>query len=141
MVRTSIGAAVTALATGLLLGVPHAAAQAGGAGLYSPAQAQRGAALYGEHCAPCHGTNLAGTDFGPGVTAPDLQARWKGRTVGDLFALMRSTMPFNSPGGLSAQQNADILAFLLQHASIPPGAADLPADQAALSTIPFPSSK
>lgn len=89
----------------------HAPAGAQARGLeevsYTTQQAARGGPLFAEHCAPCHGTNLQGTDFGPGLTAGALLARWKNRTVGELLTLMQTTMPLNSPGGLSMPQTAD----------------------------------
>src|SRR4051812_21234145 len=85
-------------------------------GIYSESQAHRGDALFAEHCAPCHGTALAGTDFGPGLTDTEFRARWNSRSVADLFTLMQTTMPQNSPGGLSPAQTTDILAFILQRA-------------------------
>ena len=85
----------------------------------------RGAALYDEHCAPCHGVDVTGTDFGPGLTGAELRSRWQYRSLGELFALMQSTMPLNSPGGLTPEQNADMLAFILQRAGFPFGADEL----------------
>src|ERR1700704_4912398 len=68
---------------------------------YTALQAGRGAPLFAQHCAPCHGTNLQGTDFGPGLAGAQLLERWKDRTLGELLTLMRTTMPLTSPGGLS----------------------------------------
>ena len=132
-------AAVTAtiLVCGALGALTSAQGRSVASGIYSEAQAARGSVLFAEHCAPCHGTDLAGTDFGPGLSSPELPARWKRRSVGELFSLMRSTMPLNSPGGLSARQNADILAFILQRAKFPAGAGELPADDSALGQVRF----
>ncbi|MEQ1895836.1 MAG: family 16 glycoside hydrolase [Vicinamibacterales bacterium] len=94
---------------------------------FTSRQASRGAPLYAAHCAQCHGVNLEGTDFAPGLQAPELLSRWKHRTVPELLKLMQATMPLTSPGGLSAQQNADILAYMLQRAKVPAGASELPA--------------
>lgn len=94
-------------------------------GIYTEAQAKRGAPLYTEHCSPCHGGDLGGTDFGPSLGAAELRSRWKYRTLGELFSLMQSTMPVFSPGGLSAQQNADILAYILQRNKFPAGTQEL----------------
>ena len=94
-------------------------------GVYTADQATRGAALYAEHCAPCHGVDLTGTDFGPGLTGAELRSRWQYRSLGELFSLMQSTMPLNSPGGLTPEQNADMLAFILQRAGFPAGAEEL----------------
>ena len=105
--------------------------------IFSANQAQRGATLFAEHCAPCHGVNLTGTDFGPGLSGADLTARWRNRSVGDLFTLIQTTMPLNSPGGLSAQQNADIVAFLLQRAGFPAGGSELRGEPTALALMKF----
>lgn len=114
------------------------AQEAASAAVYSIAQATAGARLFASHCAACHGEDLSGTQYGPGLTRVDLRGRWKGRTLGDLFSLMRSSMPLTSPAGLNERENTDLLAFLLQQASIPAGSTELPADAATLAKIPFP---
>ena len=112
------------------IGSPHLVArsvqsESAADGMYTEDQATRGAALYAEHCAPCHGVDLTGTDFGPGLSGAELRSRWRYRSLGELFSLMQSSMPVNSPGGLTAQQNADTLAFILQRAGFPPGSKEL----------------
>lgn len=122
-----------ALATALLLGADgwftRAAAQPApiAGAQYTAQQASRGGPLYAEHCAQCHGANLEGTDFAPGLQAPELFARWKHRTVAELLTVIQTTMPLTSPGGLSPQQNADVLAYMLQRAKVPAGTAELAA--------------
>ncbi len=128
MKRSCAKALVTAAACCVVVMPLRPAAQAPSAraaGIYTAEQAKRGAPLYAEHCAPCHGVNLAGSDFGPGLTDRDLLSRWSFRSVGELFGLMQSTMPVNSPGGLSVEQNAAILAFLFQRAKFPAGTTEL----------------
>jgi mono/diheme cytochrome c family protein len=109
---------------------------------YTSQQASRGAPLYAAHCAQCHGTNLEGTDFAPGLQAAELLGRWKHRSVSELLTLMQTTMPLTSPGGLSPQQNADILAYMLQRAKVPAGTAELPAVRlaTAVPVQPVPTS-
>ena len=94
---------------------------------YTAQQASRGSALYAAHCAQCHGVNLEGTDYAPGLQGPELLARWKHRSVRELLTLMQTTMPLTSPGGLSPQQNADILAFMLQRANVRAGQTEVAA--------------
>ncbi|MBZ5707997.1 c-type cytochrome [Nannocystis pusilla] len=102
------------------------------------AQARRGQALYGEHCASCHGAS------GEGGRAPALvgesalpQAASGGqrdvefRTAGDVFQWMKAHMPPNAPGSLGDAAYLDILAFDLQANNIDPGPAPLDADSAA----------
>jgi mono/diheme cytochrome c family protein len=105
-------------------------------GIYSEAQAKRGETLYVENCANCHAADLSGSEIAPPLTAVLLaSARWKDKPLAEFFELMRVTMPWNSPGGLSAQQNADILAFILQRARYPHGNVELPATADALAEI------
>jgi S-disulfanyl-L-cysteine oxidoreductase SoxD len=104
-------------------------------GVYTEAQAGRGEALYREHCENCHGAELAGTEFAPAIGGGDFTARWRTRTAGELFDLVRTTMPLSSPGGLSAQQNADLLAFLLRQGRFPSGKTELPARSEVLNQI------
>src|SRR5215471_14283285 len=113
-------------------GPPQAAADGG---VYTQAQAARGSALFAKFCAACHGVDLTGTDYGPGLTDRELLSRWKNRSLGDLFVVMQSTMPVNSPGGLSMAQNVDLLAFLLQRSRIQAGSTELPGRLEALTAI------
>ena len=46
-------------------------------------------------------------------------------------------MPQNAPGSLSRQQNADILAYMLQENGFKPGIEELATDKAMLDTIRF----
>ena len=105
------------------------------AGVYSEAQAARGEALYADNCSYCHLVDLTGGELSPALTGPPFIAKWTSRPLGHVFDYMRVEMPYNSPGGLSAQQNADILAFLLKRSGFPAGAADLPGESAALQAV------
>ena len=55
------------------------------------------------------------------------------------MTVMSLTMPESSPGSLSPEQYADILAFLLRLNNYPEGEAELPADPAALADVPIPA--
>jgi S-disulfanyl-L-cysteine oxidoreductase SoxD len=92
---------------------------------YLPSQAQRGEKVYQSTCGLCHaGGELIGERF---------VATWKDRRVYDLYALVRGTMPLDSPGSLKDGEYLDVIAYLLQankHAS--PGLDSLKADTAAL---------
>ena len=108
---------------------------------YSEAQATRGDAVYVKYCRGCHGPQLAGTEFGPGVTGAEFNARWKTRPTRELFDVIRSTMPVNSPGGLRAEEFAEVTAFLLKRAGFPAGKSDFsPRADASASTARAPSS-
>src|SRR5262245_55072737 len=75
--------------------------------LYSAAQAVRGEALYKENCGFCHGPELAGTLSAPPIDGKALSGRWLSKPLGELVAYVEVFMPWNSPGGLSRQHNAD----------------------------------
>ena len=79
--------------------------------------------------------DLSGGDLAPALAGPGFVARWGTRSLGELVDYMRSVMPLNSPGGLSAQQNADLLAFMLRRANYPPGGEGAASQHQALDPI------
>ena len=106
-------------------------------GIYSDAQATRGAALYKESCQSCHGDTLDGLGPVPPLAGSDFTSHWDGMTVADLLDKMQTSMPADRPGQLSPQVNVDILSYILQYNKFPSGAAELPTDAAALKNIRF----
>ena len=105
-------------------------------GVYTQEQAARGAALYAENCAMCHGPALSGAD-GPPLTGVDFATNWNGLTLADLDDRIRTTMPPDNPGKLAAQQRADVIAHLLTVGMLPAGSTELPRDSAQLRLIRF----
>lgn len=101
-------------------------------GVYTAAQAQRGAALYASTCASCHGDGLGGSDQAPALTGGGFQANWNGQTAAALFTRIKTTMPLDNPNSLSAAKVADIEALILSRNGFPAGQAELPADPGAL---------
>jgi S-disulfanyl-L-cysteine oxidoreductase SoxD len=124
LLRSPIGALSIAM---LLAGGALRAGQQPSAAprVYTEAQASRGEALFKENCAFCHGGELGGTLSGPAIDANALSTRWLSRPLSDLVTYVQVFMPWNSPGGLTPQQNADIVAFMLKRAGFPSGAAEL----------------
>jgi mono/diheme cytochrome c family protein len=106
-------------------------------GIYSDAQAARGAAQYREACKSCHGDTLDGLGPVPPLTGSDFTSHWDGMPVADLFDKMQTSMPADRPGQLSRQTNADILAYILQYNKFPSGSSELSPDAAALKNIRF----
>jgi cytochrome c len=94
-------------------------------GVYTLEQAKRGATLYANECASCHGTALNGGESAPPLTGGEFFSNWNGLTVGDLFERIRVSMPADNPGKLKREQDADILAFMLSMNQFPAGAAEL----------------
>jgi len=110
-------------------------------GVYTEAQATRGAALFDRECAQCHGPAGAGGSMAPALADAAFSSNYDGQTVGDLFDRNRTTMPVGREGQLSNQQNADITAFILQINRFPAGAEELPGQTMALKQIAFVAQK
>ena len=115
-----------------------AAAPAGGgmwSGIYTSAQAQRGATAAARSCSSCHGADLTGGEAGPPLVGLDFLGNWNSQTLGDLFDRIHGTMPADAPGSLSLQDTSDIIAHILQLNMVPAGQTELPADMNALAKI------
>ena len=110
-------------------------------GVYTEEQAKRGAPLYSEQCASCHGPELMGGEMAPPLATGDFLSGWDSLTMGDLFERIRISMPQNNPGSLSGQQNADILAFVLSANKFPAGQTELSNQGMALKDIKFEAKK
>ena len=109
-------------------------------GVFTADQAKRAEGLYTEKCANCHGAQLTGNDAPPLVGA-DFSGNWNGLTLDMLMDRIKLSMPADSPGSLSRQQVADIIALMLQHAGAPTGAAELPTGADALKGITYTGTK
>ncbi|HZM59696.1 MAG TPA: cytochrome c [Vicinamibacterales bacterium] len=106
-------------------------------GVYSAAQADRGAGVYTQHCANCHGAGLEGADMSPALAGAGFMANWNDLTLGDLFERIRISMPADRPGSLTRQQMADVIAHMLRANRFPAGATELPIETPALRTLKF----
>lgn len=110
-------------------------------GIYTHEQAERGRQLYSDACASCHGPELTGGEMAPPLVGGDFMADWDGLSVGDLFERIRISMPQNAPGSLSGQQNADVLAFMLEANKFPVGTSELQKEAMILKGIKFETKK
>ena len=140
----TVSAGVPTIWLGLLAGVGVLAAQLGAcaattggaepaaapSGFFTAAQASRGERRFNQLCTDCHRTVEITRSWFSGTVH---------QTAGDLFTVMSMTMPDSNPGGLSPEQYADILAFLLRMNNYPEGEAELPADPAVLANVPIPA--
>jgi len=110
-------------------------------GVYTEEQSKRGQALYTKECAACHGTELSGGEEAPPLSGGTFMSNWSGLTLGQLFERIRVSMPQGSPGSLSRQQNADILAYILGFNQFPAGKTELQKDTELLKQIRFEAQK
>jgi mono/diheme cytochrome c family protein len=106
-------------------------------GVYTQGQATRGGAAYEKECAYCHGPDLGGEGFAPSLVGDVFVQRWKDSVVGDLYSVIRETMPADRPGGLSDETCADIVAYVLKMNGYPAGQQALSTDPIALKQIKF----
>jgi mono/diheme cytochrome c family protein len=110
-------------------------------GVYSDAQAKRGADVYTNKCASCHGPDLTGVDTAPALSGADFNTNWNDLTLNDLFERIHVSMPGDNPGSLSRQEVADVMAFILSRGNFPPGETDLPTQAEMLKEIKFAAAK
>ena len=110
-------------------------------GVYTAAQATRGATVYKDSCASCHGDDLSGGGQTPALTGKEFNGDWNDLTLSDLFDRTRLSMPADKPGSLTPAQTADLIAFLLSKGDYPAGQTELPADGAPLKALKFASPK
>ena len=96
-------------------------------GIYTPGQAARGKDVYAGSCKSCHTAESH--------TGPVFEAIWNKKSLADLYGFIRDRMPKNEPGSLSAQEYADVVAYLLRMNRMPTGHHELPADSTAMKDI------
>ena len=94
-------------------------------GIYTAAQATRGQASFVASCAECHGANMAGNGEAPALVGGEFLANWTGLSVGQLFDRIRTTMPLDTPGKLTRDKYAEILAYILKENDYPQGQKEL----------------
>lgn len=95
-----------------LVPVANAASQTTTAG-FTAAQAERGAAIYRDGCAACHGASLQGSGASA-LSGATFQTRWRTGTVGQLSAVIHRTMPPERPGSLSEADALAVTAYILR---------------------------
>lgn len=102
-------------------------AASGDAGEPTPfeAQVQEGSALFGTHCAHCHGADGRGTEEAPPLVgiaegalpleprSEDAVRQTQFVTVSDIAAFASVNMPADAPGSLETEEYYAILAFAL----------------------------
>jgi S-disulfanyl-L-cysteine oxidoreductase SoxD len=93
-------------------------------GVFTAAQAARGAEAVETRCARCHGADLNGGNNSP-LKGSQFIEKWREDKLDLLFGTIKSIMPRNAPGSLSDAMYADILTYILQQNGMPEGAQEL----------------
>lgn len=106
------------------------------AATYTTAEADRGAAVYAEQCAQCHGGDLS-DGSAPALLGPTFRRTWSRPqvTVNDLYYIISTTMPPNRPGSLLEAQYREVLAHIMAENGVTAGAEPLPSEQRLLESI------
>ena len=109
-------------------------------GVYSKAQAERGEKAYRGSCSSCHGPKLNGAGEpdmppSPAVAREGFLRKWSGRSVAELSEYLQKSMPPDTPGRVSAQESADVIAHMFAVSNIPAGEKELPSDSKALADL------
>jgi cytochrome c553 len=104
-------------------------------GVYTPAQATRGKATFDTSCSRCHNSDLSGSERGPTLVGDKFQSNWIDGSLEALFSFIRDQMPQGSANIVSDENKTDVLAYILQRNTFPPGTTELTANGARLDTI------
>jgi mono/diheme cytochrome c family protein len=91
-------------------------------GVFTAAQAERGAKTFQTVCQQCHQPD----EFGDGAYMDG----WSGQLASDMIEQIRSTMPQDNPGSLKRKDYVDVAAYLFQLNALPTGDAEMDVDNA-----------
>lgn len=131
MHRQGRAAAVAVALLGISLCVGLAFAAPGGQksihdGVFTDEQVVTGKKVFEDVCSDCHTNDIFG---------PDYMTAWSGATVGEFFAELQATMPYENPGTLEDEQYAAVIVYLFALNGVAAGDRELPADVAVLYDI------
>jgi len=107
----------------IVAGLSHCAEQpprTSADGIFTAAQADRGAALFDQHCARCHSIQ----EF----TGSAFNTLWAGTPASALYLRIANTMPMDQPGSLGTEQTTALLAHILDSNGMPSGNQPLSGD-------------
>jgi mono/diheme cytochrome c family protein len=93
-------------------------------GVYSEAQATRGAASYDTSCSGCHRPDLGGGN-GPALRGERFARIFAGKDLKTFYTKIATTMPRGAPASLGDAVYLDIVAHVLRENGFPAGDAEL----------------
>ena len=125
MQRTVVAGALAALFPLLSITITAQELRSVWSGIYTVAQAARGAEIYERTCAECHGPELEGGETAPPLAGPDFRWAWNGLSVADLFERLLISMPEGRPRSMSRAEKADVLAYMFEQNLFPPSETEL----------------
>jgi alcohol dehydrogenase (cytochrome c) len=96
------------------------------------AQVAKGAAVFNESCAQCHGGRLQGGS-GPPLSGSIFAQAYGGGTAAQLYDFISHQMPQNAPGSLSQTQYLNVTAYILSQNGISIG--EIPLTVGSLSKV------
>ncbi|MEX1032808.1 MAG: hypothetical protein WDZ30_05570 [Cellvibrionaceae bacterium] len=94
-------------------------------GVYTEEQAQRGQAVYEQHCKLCHDTQFYQTKF----------QVWNNQPLSALYDSVSFSMPESNPGGLPLQDYTDVMAYIFSLLEYPAGDKELSHTDGSMSNI------
>ena len=104
-------------------------------GVFTQEQADRGAGVFSQNCAVCHGNAARGGSDAPGLVGHTLNNKYADQPLQTYFHIMQTTMPLGRGNSLPPQTYADIMAHILSLHGAPAGEEELPFDEEGLSAI------
>ena len=90
-------------------------------GPFTAEQARGGAALYAANCAGCHGPQLQGAGEAPPLAGASFMAAWGNRSTGELYNLVKASMPYGNGNSLDVATYRSIVAHVLAANGAKPG--------------------
>jgi mono/diheme cytochrome c family protein len=126
-VKILVISAVALLAAGTASAQDNGALKPASAGVYKEEQAARGDTVFQRTCLSCHTPSFHADE--------QFRMNWIGRTVYDLFKLLKTTMPEDNIGGLSDDDYTRVIAYVLKLNGFPAGADSLSSDSTAQKRI------
>jgi mono/diheme cytochrome c family protein len=99
-------------------------------GVYTEAQAIRGAAAYNTFCSGCHRADLGGAD-GPALREDRFAKTFAEKDLRTLYTKIATTMPRGAPASLGDDVYLDVIAHVLRENGFPAGAQELTGDRVA----------
>lgn len=106
---------------------PMATEPAAEGGVFTAVQADQGRDAFRAMCTECH--------YSGEFSDAQFKFKWSRRSAEDLYDIIFTQMPETAPGSLTPSEAVSLVAYVLRLNGFEAGAAELPADEAALSAI------